>query len=109
MDCKTVQKSIKKYIDKDLKIDDAMDFIDHINSCKDCKEELAIFHMLEFYGNNQEPVTYDFDELVNMEMSSHLKRITSYKKGLVIRLSIWSIANMLVGISAIAFISNLLS
>lgn len=42
MNCNRFIKSIPKFLNDDLEIDDLRDFIDHVENCETCREELTI-------------------------------------------------------------------
>ena len=42
IDCKQMEKLIPQFLDDDLDNQDLSDFLDHIDSCPECKEELTI-------------------------------------------------------------------
>lgn len=42
MDCKTAIKSVRRFMDDDLEIEDLRDFLNHVEECPECKEELTI-------------------------------------------------------------------
>lgn len=42
MNCKQAQKLIKQFMNDDLETEDLRDFIEHIDSCGECHEELVI-------------------------------------------------------------------
>ena len=47
MDCKRIQSMIIPYIRDELNNEDLELFLDHINSCKECREELEIYYIIE--------------------------------------------------------------
>lgn len=42
MNCKEVEKMIPLFLEDDLDTEDLREFMDHIEGCDECKEELAI-------------------------------------------------------------------
>ena len=42
MDCKQVEKMIPQFLDDDLTTEELREFMEHIENCTDCKEELTI-------------------------------------------------------------------
>lgn len=42
MKCEQYIKNINKYLNNDLEIDELRDFIEHVDECPKCKEELTI-------------------------------------------------------------------
>ncbi|MDO4522366.1 MAG: zf-HC2 domain-containing protein [Eubacteriales bacterium] len=48
MDCKTAQQKIMPYIERQLKPDEMEDFIEHIQTCKTCSEELEVYFTIYY-------------------------------------------------------------
>lgn len=46
MDCRTAQSKITPFIDNKLKLEELEEFINHVNSCKECHEELEVYYAL---------------------------------------------------------------
>ena len=46
MDCKEVRRDINLFIDGKLNDDETLDFVEHIETCPDCKEELTIRYLV---------------------------------------------------------------
>lgn len=42
MNCSRFIRSIPKFLNDDLEIDDLREFIDHVENCEECREELTI-------------------------------------------------------------------
>ena len=42
MDCKQVEKMIPQFLNDDLTTEELREFMEHIENCTDCKEELTI-------------------------------------------------------------------
>ena len=42
MTCKEVEKTIPLFLEDDLDTDDLREFLEHIEQCKECEEELSI-------------------------------------------------------------------
>lgn len=47
MDCKEVQKSISAFLNGELQGREAEHFLDHIQECEECKEELSIQYLVK--------------------------------------------------------------
>lgn len=104
MDCKTAQKMLRAYYDKQLEIDDAYEFIEHTRDCKECKEELSIYYMIDVCNADEEPETYDFIGLVENQLETRRREIKNCKTELMLRLGIWSAANMAVFLCAMGWV-----
>ena len=42
MDCKQAEKAIPQFLEDELTIDELREFMEHIEKCEDCREELTI-------------------------------------------------------------------
>lgn len=76
MTCLEAQSKIIAYIENKLEKEDKIDFLKHIQSCEDCKEELNIYYtMLEGMKqlDNNLPLSKDFTEELNLRMKRELK------------------------------------
>ena len=47
MDCKDVMKMIPDFLNEDLKGRELKSFVEHMEKCKDCKEELSIQFLVQ--------------------------------------------------------------
>lgn len=60
MDCKEVMKMIPDFLDYKLNSRELKDFLDHIEKCQECKEELSIqFLIQEGMARLEEGDTFD--------------------------------------------------
>ena len=85
MTCLETQSKIIAYIDGNLEKDRRIEFLKHIQSCEDCKEELNIYYtMIEGMRqlDNNMPLTKDFSEELDRRISQELKQ-SRQKKGVV--------------------------
>ena len=70
MDCKEVQKNIAAFLNGDLHGKDAERFLNHIESCEECKEELSIQYLVRegtarLEGGGSFELSRDLDELIS--------------------------------------------
>ena len=90
-DCKKVQKMIGKFDHGQLDIKQEEFFIQHVESCKDCREEFEIYYIVE-YGLNEAATKelsekykkylhdYDFSGLVEEKLKDSENKIAEVKK-----------------------------
>ena len=69
MDCKEVQKNIAAFLNGDLHGKDAERFLNHIESCEECKEELSIQYLVRegtarLEGGGSFDLSKDLDVLI---------------------------------------------
>ncbi len=75
MDCKEVQKSITAFLNGELHGKNAENFLNHVEECPECKEELSIQYLVK-------EGTVRLEEGGSFDLSKDLNRLieTSYKK-----------------------------
>lgn len=69
MDCKEVQKNIAAFLNGELQDKDAEHFLNHIESCDECKEELSIQYLVRegtarLEGGGSFDLSKDLDVLI---------------------------------------------
>lgn len=69
MDCTNTQQQIISYINRSLDEDEMLNFLEHIEECEDCRNELEIYYMLYMGYNRLE----DFDEHVSYDLKGQLE------------------------------------
>lgn len=70
MDCKQIQNMIIPYIRNELNNNDIEDFLEHIQTCKTCREELEIYYIIE-HGLNSDYSDKNFD--IEKSLSDKIK------------------------------------
>ena len=71
MECKKAVKMIKRFMDDDLSIDEMRDFIEHIENCEECKEELTIeFLVSEGLKRLEGGNVFDLNKELNSRLST---------------------------------------
>ena len=89
MTCLEAQSKIIAYIEYNLEKDEKQEFLKHIQSCEECREELVIYYtMIEGMRqlDDNMPLTHDFSEELNWRMQQELK--SSRKKRELMRSSV---------------------
>lgn len=78
MDCKEVQKLVTKYIDKDMTEKELAMFLEHIEHCKECYEELEInytIYLALMQLDDDLGASYDINAMLLEELKSSKKYI----------------------------------
>ncbi len=70
MDCKEVQKNIAAFLNGELQGKDAERFLNHIENCEECKEELSIQYLVRegtarLEGGGSFDLSKDLDVLIS--------------------------------------------
>ncbi len=77
MDCKSIEKLIPKFLKDECKPNEEKDFLEHVKTCPECKEELTIQLLLE-EGLNRLENGESFD--LNAELEKRLDPERGRKK-----------------------------
>lgn len=83
MTCLTAQSLILKYINNELSGTQLEAFLDHIDSCDDCRDELQIYYIM-FYGIKQ----LDDDSVSDYDFHRQFEESLEYSRRKIKRLSI---------------------
>lgn len=69
MKCKEVEKMIPLFLEDDLDTEDLREFMEHIESCNECREELAIqFLVTEGMARLETGNVFDLQSELRMQM-----------------------------------------
>lgn len=71
MDCKEVQKNISAFLDGELQGKNAEKFLNHIEACEECREELSIQYLVKegtarLEGGGSFDLSKDLDALIEL-------------------------------------------
>jgi len=76
MECKEAEKLISKFIDDEMDYRESVLFMEHIEECEACREELAIqFLVSEGMANLEEGTAFDLQGELKRRMQAMEKRI----------------------------------
>ncbi len=115
-DCKTIQKMIDDFDNNRLSIEDEEMFINHMNTCKDCREELEIHYIIEYGLQDDDDIknvdpqyrnyldSYDFKGFMKLKLKNCNKQIRKYKKISNINKLSWICANICILLALAVFI-----
>lgn len=69
MTCKEAEKMIPLFLEDDLDVDDLRNFMEHMDKCEDCKEELTIqFLVLEGMARLEDGSVFDLQNELKFRM-----------------------------------------
>ncbi len=82
MDCQSAQRDIIRYVDSELSIQELHAFLNHIDNCKRCYEELETYFI--FYNaarrlDSDVNSNLDFHELFCRDLGRKHRRIRQYR------------------------------
>lgn len=98
MNCLEAQGLIMKYINDDLSGPQLEDFLEHIDSCPDCKEELEIYYILTTGMNqldNDYVDTYNFHEAFEKQLDRSRKNLDISSRGYLFKIIVFDIIILL--------------
>lgn len=76
MECKEAEKLIRKFIDDELDHGESIEFMEHVQECASCREELAIqFLVTEGMANLEEGSVFDLQGELDARLEELEKRI----------------------------------
>ncbi len=100
MDCKQIQRRIPSFLKEELKSRELVRFLEHMDTCEECKEELTIQYLSsEGISRLEEGKTFDLDrELKEYMLQS--EKIMKRRRNIILAF----VAFELVAIAVIAMI-----
>lgn len=108
MTCLEAQSKIIAYIDHKLDKEEQVEFLKHVSTCKDCKEELDIYYtMIEGMRQLDEnmPLSRDFTQELNNRIERELKHNRTRKDFL--RTSVGMLVIGLLGFALFTYVNFL--
>lgn len=76
MDCKEFEKQIPIFIDQKMDYQALTEFMEHLNTCEECKEELTIqFLVREGISRLEDGSSFDLQKELNQRMNSAKAKI----------------------------------
>lgn len=79
-DCKLIEKKIPLYLAGKLSVKETKDFIDHVQGCKDCKDELTIQYMVsEGLSKAESDNEYNLLKGLEQKLSGSRQMIKKYR------------------------------
>lgn len=80
MNCNEAQRLINRFIKEELELEQKMEFLNHVKTCPECKEELEVYYIL-LIGMKQLDGESVFQTNLHGAFEEHLKKIEeSYHK-----------------------------
>ena len=68
MNCQTAESMVNRYIEHDLSVDELEDFLEHVENCPSCYDELETYFIvhaaMQQLDEKQEDTVLDFKELL---------------------------------------------
>lgn len=100
MNCMKAQSMITPFINNKLSLNEAEEFIDHVGSCQDCKEELEVYYALLTAMkqlDEDKNISSDFTQELNLKLERTREKIfhakfTYYRKKVILVLTILVVA-----------------
>lgn len=108
MDCKEVQKLQGSFYRDKIDSEQAWEFIEHTLDCKECKEELAVYYMIEMSNSGKEPESYDIISLVEKHLNRKMDELHAERNHLLGKLFVWILANTVIFINILSMVMELI-
>ena len=106
MECKEFEKEIPAFIANDLDDKTMLRFLEHIEKCPDCKEELTIQVLIqEGMARLEEGGAFDLQEEIDLGMKEAQRRIRRHRTVRYIRITLELAALVALGVLVILFVS----
>lgn len=95
MDCRTAESMVNRYIDHTLRVDELEEFLDHVESCPSCYDELETYFIVhevtQQLDSQTEDTVLDFKKLLAQDIKKsrryiHKKRGMHFAAGILILL-----------------------
>ncbi len=81
MECNNARRQIVPYIKGQLSINDCEKFIEHVNGCSECMDELEIYYILEHgLSDEDDNVSYDFKKMLESQLELDMSQIHSERR-----------------------------
>ena len=88
MDCKQIQRMIPAFLKEELKSRELMRFLEHMDTCEECKEELTIQYLSsEGILRLEEGKTFDLDRELQEYMEQAERGIRRRRNSVLVFLS----------------------
>lgn len=85
MDCRTAEGMVNSYIEHKLPVDELEDFLDHIQECSSCYDELETYfivhEVMQQLDDNSRDSVLDFKDLMEQDIQSSRRYIRRKKWG----------------------------
>lgn len=85
MDCRTAEGMVNSYIEHKLPVDELENFLDHIQECSSCYDELETYfivhEVMQQLDDNSRDSVLDFKDLMEQDIQSSRRYIRRKKWG----------------------------
>ena len=71
MNCQTAESMVNRYIEHDLSVDELEDFLEHVENCPSCSDELETYFIINHaarYLDNDETASYNLKGLLEEDL-----------------------------------------
>ncbi len=105
MDCRTAESMVNRYIDHTLKVDELEEFLDHVESCPSCYDELETYFIVhevtQQLDDQAEGAVLDFKKLLALDIRKsrryiHKKHGIQFAAGILVLLFIGALVAFVV-------------
>mgnify|MGYP000423213577 FL=1 len=83
MNCQTAESMVNRYIERDLSVDELENFLEHVENCPSCYDELETYFIvhaaMQQLDEKQEDTVLDFKELLEEDIRKSRRYIRKKK------------------------------
>ena len=83
MNCQTAESMVNRYIEHDLSVDELEDFLEHVENCPSCYDDLETYFIvhaaMQQLDEKQEDTVLDFKELLEEDIRKSRRYIRKKK------------------------------
>ena len=101
MDCRTVQQKIMPYIERKLSDAELEEFLDHVQHCEDCSEELEVYFTV-YYAlqrlDADDTESFDMQEILKEDMEKMQMHLQKNESVRFLKKFFYVIVGMVIGI-----------
>lgn len=101
MDCRTVQQKIMPYIERKLPDEEMEEFLDHVENCPSCNDELEVYFTI-YYAlqklDSDDTESFDMQEILKEDMEKMRNRLQKHESVRFIKKFLYVLLGMAIGI-----------
>lgn len=99
MTCKEIEMKIPDFVNRKLEYKDLIRFLEHIETCENCKEELTIqFLITEGMARLEDGSAFDLQKELNLRMEECRRKIRRYRYMQCISITMEIVAVLAIGV-----------
>lgn len=109
MTCRDFQKNLVPFINNKIDVKDLGPYIEHANSCNECRDEMEIYYVVQYGLNEHEEAdgtSMNFKVSINNMLNKYHRNVTIYERARSFCVLVWILAMTSIGGSFIYVLFN---